>query len=544
MPSASSVTGDLQQATTRPCPNCHTPVSINASLCPACGETLPSHKKKIRCRRCGGSASAALVVCPHCGRELQPAPPRLLTWGAPLVLILLFAAVLLAQPGGAASPATWAQRQIARVVDLVDSLGARLQPDITLTTIPVANVDKNELVSQAPPTPVQVDDGIATQTSEAPVISEAPTETPPIVTATAQSTATTPPSPMPEPSPTPAPSTPTLLPTATTAVAVTAPITNTAIERTTPAVTPTGQQTILTITLTATATLTTSAPIALALPTPTPVELTPTATPNIHRIRPGDTLFELAMSNDISLEALLAANGLTEDDVYTIQPGDDIIIPDPNAPTATATPTPTLAPDGFTYTVRAGDTLMAIGIRYGVNIQRILDANGMTLAQARTLRPGQELIIPGPASAVTTPQPTEAAPTSTPISTPTMTAVTMRLDAPTLRTPENGVAVQCGSAQQLVWNPVLFIQSTDLYVVHLGYVNGRNANGAEQVVWVLAQPRPFNVTLWQLDDSLCGLAPMDYGRQWRWYVDVAEKAADDTLNPVSPPSPTWGFVWQ
>lgn len=252
------------------------------------------------------------------------------------------------------------------------------------------------------------------------------------------------------------------------------------------------------------------------------------------------------MSNDISLEALLAANGLTEDDVYTIQPGDDIIIPDPNAPAATATPTPTLAPEGFTYTVRAGDTLMAIGMRYGVNIQRILDANGMTLAQARTLRPGQELIIPGASTETATPPPTTATPVATPTSAPpTATpATTVRLDAPTLRAPENGVAVQCGSAQQLVWNPVPFIQPTDVYVVHLGYVNGRDAAGVEQVVWVLAQPRPANVTLWQLDDSLCSLAPLDYGRQWRWYVDVAEKAAGDTLNPVSPASPTWGFVWQ
>ena len=113
-----------------------------------------------------------------------------------------------------------------------------------------------------------------------------------------------------------------------------------------------------------------------------------------------------------------------------------------------------------------------------------------------------------------------------------------------LRSPENGAAVQCGAGEQLAWAPVAFIQPDDVYVVHFGYVNGRDAGGAEQIVWVLAQPRPSNVTLWQLDDSLCGLAPFDYGRQWRWFVDVAEKAADDTLNPVSPPSPTWGFAWQ
>lgn len=490
------------------------------------------------------------MVCPHCGRELQAAPPRLLTWGAPLLLILLFAAVLLARLGSE-GPAGWTQQQIARVVALVNSLGERLQPDISITTIPVANADVDELVSQAAPTPAQVAASAETPVSTAPASEQAtgaepisdaaPTDVQPTST-DALPTATLPPTLTSAPSPTAAPPTPTLLPTATTAATATAPATNTPAETATLAATLNGQSSVASA-ITATATLTPPARVSLTLPTPTPVALTPTATPNIYRIRPGDTLFELALGNDISLEALLAANGLTEDDVYTIQPGDDIIIPDPNAPAATATPTPTLAPEGFTYTVRAGDTLMAIGLRYGVNIQRILDANGMTLADARTLRPGQELIIPGAAVATATPQPTVATPTSAP-ATATAPASAGRLDAPTLRTPENGVAVQCGSAQQLVWNPVSFIQPTDVYVVHLGYVNGRDDSGADQVVWVLAQPRPANVTLWQLDDSLCGLAPLEYGRQWRWYVDVAEKAAGDTLNPVSPPSPTWGFVWQ
>jgi len=525
---------------------------------------LPARNKYIRCRRCGGKAPAALMVCPHCGRELQPAPPRLLTWGAPLILILLFASVLLTQLNG--GPVAWTQRQAARVATLIDSLGARLQPDITITTIPVSDADEDQLVSQPAPAVMQAvaiaetptgevteatvaptTVAAATTTAALPAATEAtPTVLPPTVsppTATPLLTATTPPTALPTASPTAS------LPTSTATSRATNSITPTGRETTTTAIT-TSAITTSAITATSTITaeaLTAASALALALPTPTPTNAVPTPTPNVYRIRTGDTLFELALDNDISLEALLTANGLTEDDVYTIQPGDDIIIPDPNAPTeptATATSTPTLAPEGVTYTVRAGDTLMEIGLRFGVNIQRVLDANGLTLTQARSLRPGQELIIPGDATAATTitPVPTTPAPTSTP-PTPTPGAG-IRLDAPTLRSPENGTSVQCGAGEQLTWDPVSFIRATDLYVVHFGYVNGRDASGAEQVVWVLAQPRPSNVTLWQLDDSLCGLAPFDYGRQWRWYVDVAEKAADDTLIPVSPPSPTWGFAWQ
>lgn len=482
---------------------------------------------------------------------MQPAPPRLLTWGAPLLLVALFGAVLLAQLGGA-SPTTWTQRQINRVAAFLGDLSEQLQPELSIATRPFEESGISELASQPQPQaatnaddpaeiPAQSEGDDSGQDVDAqPAVAEATVEPaeepapPPIETPTEIPTET----PTSEPTSTEAPptETPTGTPTSTPTVRASGGLTSTA------RVTAANVATV-------TATMAVSPSVALALTLPTPTPPAPTATPNIHRIRAGDTLFEIALANDISLAALLAANGLNENDVYTIQPGDEIIIPDPNAPAeppATATPTPTPTQAGFTYTVKAGDTLMALGLRFGVNVQRILDANDMTLAQARTLRPGQELIIPGdaPATATPTPQPTAAAamPTGTPTTAAALNSV--RLDAPVLRSPENRVAVQCGAGERLIWNAVSFIQPNDLYIVHLGYVNGRDANGADQIFWVIAQQRLSNVTSWQLDDSLCGLAPSESGRQWRWYVDVVENAVDGTLTPVSPPSETWGFTWQ
>ena len=288
-------------------------------------------------------------------------------------------------------------------------------------------------------------------------------------------------------------------------------------------------------------------PVATATPAPLAV----------YEVRRGDTLFEIAGQYDVSVEDLLAANGLTEDDVYTIQPGDELKIPAPTpegAPTtgsaegeAAATPAPA------TYTVRAGDTILAIALRNDVSVEDMLAANGMSINDARTLQPGDELIVPGPEGIPTATPAATAAPAQQlerqrlrrparlrPRRTP---ASVVRVDAPRLRSPENGTAVSCSGQETLTWLQVPSVRPTDLYLVNLGYVNSVAADGKEEVVWVISQQRPVSATSWQLDNNLCGLAPNTAGKQWRWYVEVVEPTADG-LRPVSPASPVWGFAWQ
>jgi LysM repeat protein len=74
--------------------------------------------------------------------------------------------------------------------------------------------------------------------------------------------------------------------------------------------------------------------------------------------------------------------------------------PEPTAtpvpPTATPVPpTETPVPSGpRRYTIQPGDTLRDIAERFGVSVQAILRANNLTPAEADSLRPGQEIIIP------------------------------------------------------------------------------------------------------------------------------------------------------
>ncbi len=75
-------------------------------------------------------------------------------------------------------------------------------------------------------------------------------------------------------------------------------------------------------------------------------------------------------------------------------------------PTPTVTPTPTPMPPALKYKVQPGDTPEEIAKRFGIPVQDLLDANGLTADSI--IRVGQELIIPLPTPTPTpTPTPSE-----------------------------------------------------------------------------------------------------------------------------------------
>jgi LysM repeat protein len=96
----------------------------------------------------------------------------------------------------------------------------------------------------------------------------------------------------------------------------------------------------------------------------------------------------------------------------------------PPTPTATYTPTASPTPPYSTYVVQAGDTLSGIASRFGVTVQAIMDANGLT---STLLNVGTQLVIPsgeGPVAPPANPtatQPGAAATPTTPPPSPTPT---------------------------------------------------------------------------------------------------------------------------
>ncbi len=550
----------LRSSATQRCPHCGAVQPASTSVCMACGAFIQSKTpKKIRCRRCGTRASANLVLCPGCGRELQAAPPRIGLFLASLIVVALFL-VLLTRASNF-QPLTWTQASAAAGWRWISAWGDRLDPQISINTIPVTPLAEGAATNgglfglNAANNGVAMSDGPGTADAAAAVGA-----TTLITTAGALN------------NPAPVIGENSNI-TGTGAIAIEPAVTVAVTVAATVAVT-TPPTAVVPPVATATAT---AVPSATPEPTATLVPATATATATPAPQTPTSEGPRAAAT--VTAQARLSAgNGESGAQVIRLQPTATLaasatarptvaptlsptpVPPTPVPPTASPTPAlPTPTANVRTYAVRAGDTPYAIATQFDITVIELLSANGLALEDARRLRVGQELIIPTTDSEPTV-TPTVAAtatalpltptatatgasrtPTAVAATTPT-TASVVRLDAPQLRSPEPNAFLSCNGENTLTWLPVAFMRESDQYRLHLGFLSGYNGDGTEQVTWVLEQLMPASASLWRMDEGLCGLAPQSTGRQWRWYVEVVE-AADGGLRSVSQSSTIWGFSW-
>lgn len=104
---------------------------------------------------------------------------------------------------------------------------------------------------------------------------------------------------------------------------------------------------------------------------------------NYYSIRPGDTLYRIAIFYNVSLDDLIEANpGIDPTRLFV---GQIICIP-------LATP-PVTCPEGQNeYIVRSGDTFYSIAQRFGITVQELIRANPRVNPEALLI--GQILCIP------------------------------------------------------------------------------------------------------------------------------------------------------
>ncbi|GAA1122410.1 LysM peptidoglycan-binding domain-containing protein [Citricoccus alkalitolerans] len=124
-----------------------------------------------------------------------------------------------------------------------------------------------------------------------------------------------------------------------------------------------------------------------------------------YTVKAGDTLSHIAVRHDLSLSALLKANGLSASTI--IHPGQKLTLPGsaPSSSSTSAQPASS-GTTAQTYTVKAGDTLSHVAVRHGLALSSLLTANG--LSASSIIYPGQKLTLSGgttvaPASSGTSP---------------------------------------------------------------------------------------------------------------------------------------------
>jgi LysM repeat protein len=185
--------------------------------------------------------------------------------------------------------------------------------------------------------------------------------------------------------------------------------------------------------------------------TPTPVGIVHTVMPDldgkiVHAVQPYQTLSTIALAYGVTVERLLALNGIQID--APLQIGQKLIIR-PSQITPSPTPRPltpieklTPASDGkYYHTVKSGENLSWIADLYKVRLNDLMSWNGLTMSSV--LQPNQKLLLqvtppanitPTPGLATATPTAKLASATITSIRLPTRTSTLLTSSTPTAMT--------------------------------------------------------------------------------------------------------------
>jgi LysM repeat protein len=108
-------------------------------------------------------------------------------------------------------------------------------------------------------------------------------------------------------------------------------------------------------------------------------------------VRPGDTLFRIALNHGLTTQQLASANNIVNPDV--IYAGQVLTIPGSPDESATESTASTAEAAVSTYVVQRGDTLFRIATRFGVSTQLLAQLNA--ISNPSFIYAGQILMIPG-----------------------------------------------------------------------------------------------------------------------------------------------------
>ena len=108
-----------------------------------------------------------------------------------------------------------------------------------------------------------------------------------------------------------------------------------------------------------------------------------------YNVKPGDTLYVIALKNNLSVSEIKLANHLNSDTIYS---GQKLVLGKTTS-SSTTTSTKTTTKSNNTYTVKSGDTLSKIASKHNMSLSQIATLN--QISNVNVLRVGQVLKIAG-----------------------------------------------------------------------------------------------------------------------------------------------------
>jgi len=114
----------------------------------------------------------------------------------------------------------------------------------------------------------------------------------------------------------------------------------------------------------------------------------------VHVVKPGETLSGIAAYYGMNMWTLASYNGIANPNLIYV--GQRLIIPTSGS---------TVQSSGTVHVVQPGETLTAIGLRYGVDPWTVARANG--ISNLNHIYVGQRLVIPTSTTSITSPKPAQ-----------------------------------------------------------------------------------------------------------------------------------------
>jgi LysM repeat protein len=239
-------------------------------------------------------------------------------------------------------------------------------------------------------------------------------------------------------------------------------------------------------------------------------------------VQSGDTLFSIAEFYGVSIAALSQANGLTTQEV--LHPEDELVIPITSTH-ASPLPSATASSQEVAHTVQGGETLKDIVQRYGISMQKLLEANN--LQDGAAIGPGETLVIPlnGEPAVTYTPTPTATPTPGEPFSTPH------------LLYPLQNAVLGADEAIVLQWTSEGLLQEDEWYALSLRYLGHREDGQPSEIVVYT------RITSWHVPPQWSP-GPQASERRFEWTVQVVRRTGlGEPSVPLSLASEVRRFRW-